>query len=124
MWRQSLITLRQNGGSSPVDDEPSGLFPFSDLYTNATEYIDFLVEESDDLPGRMLPPSLLMVHNPGRGCENDVAELTGGKEFDHPLLKVRKSDVVSRRDDAGLVESRDTSARIDQVVFKGDRTVH
>lgn len=54
----------------------------------------------------MLPPGLLVVHDTGRGGEDDVAELTRGKELDNPLLEVAQLDVVARADDAGLVEAR------------------
>ena len=53
----------------------------------------------------MLPPRLLMIHDTGRGGQNDVAELTGRQQLDDPLLHVAKLDVVSRRDDTGLVQS-------------------
>jgi hypothetical protein len=46
-----------------------------------------------------------MVHNAGRGGENDVAELTRWEQLDNPLLQVTESDVVAGRDDTGLVET-------------------
>ena len=65
----------------------------------------YLVEETNDLASNVLSPGLLMVHNTGRGGENDVAELTGWQELDDPLLKITELDVVARRDDTSLVEA-------------------
>lgn len=53
----------------------------------------------------MLPPGLLVVHDTSRGGENDVTELTGGKQLDNPLLHVAELDVVAGGDDAGLVDA-------------------
>jgi len=46
-----------------------------------------------------------MVHNTSAGSEDDVAELTRGKQLDNPLLKVLQGDVVAGRDDTSLVET-------------------
>jgi len=51
-----------------------------------------------------------VVHNTGRGGEDDVSELTGWKELDDPLLHIGKADVVPRGDTSGLV---DTSVELD-----------
>ena len=64
-----------------------------------------LVEETNDLASDVLPPRLLVVHDAGRGGQDDVAELTRGQELDDPLLHVAELDVVARADDAGLVEA-------------------
>lgn len=64
-----------------------------------------LVEETNDLASDVLPSGLLVVHDASRGGEDNVAELTRGKELDDPLLEVTELDVVSRADDAGLVEA-------------------
>lgn len=53
----------------------------------------------------MLAAGLLLVHDAGRGGEDDVAELTGGEELDNPLLKLVEADVVAGRDDTALVEA-------------------
>lgn len=66
---------------------------------------NFLVEETDDLAGNVLSPGLLVVHDTSGGGKDDVAELTGRKELDNPLLEVTELDVVAGRDDAGLVET-------------------
>jgi nitrogen regulatory protein PII len=63
-----------------------------------------LVEETKDLASNVLPPGLLVVHDTGRGGENDETELTRGKELDDPLLEVTELDVVAGGDDTGLVE--------------------
>ena len=63
----------------------------------------YLVEEADDLARDVLPPRLLVVHDAGRGGQDDVTELTRRQELDNPLLEVAQLDVVAWADDAGLV---------------------
>jgi len=55
----------------------------------------------------MLPSRFLMVHDPRRGCQNDIAELTRGQQLDNPFLKVADADVVAGGDDAGFVKAGD-----------------
>lgn len=69
-----------------------------------------LVEETEDLASNVLSAGLLVVHDTGRGGEDDVAELTGRKESDDPLLEVTELDVEAGRDDTSLVE---TSVQLD-----------
>jgi hypothetical protein len=64
-----------------------------------------LVEEANDLASNVLSPGLLMVHDTGRGGEDNVAELTGGQQLDNPLLEIGEADVVAGGDDTGLVEA-------------------
>jgi hypothetical protein len=64
-----------------------------------------LVEETDDLAGNVLSTGLLVVHDTGRGGQDDVAELTGGQQLDDPLLEVTELDVVAGGDDTSLVET-------------------
>ena len=64
-----------------------------------------LVEEADDLARDVLATGLLLVHDAGRGGEDNVAELTGGKELDNPLLELVEADVVAGGDDTALVEA-------------------
>jgi hypothetical protein len=64
-----------------------------------------LVEEANDLAGNVLASGLLVVHDTGRGSQDNVAELTSGKELDNPLLELGEADVVAGRDDTGLVET-------------------
>ncbi len=66
-----------------------------------------LVEETDDLSCNVLASCLLVVHDTGRGCENDVSELTGWQKFDNPLLEIGETNVVSWGDDTSLVETID-----------------
>jgi len=68
-------------------------------------FLHRLVEETNDLSSNVFSPSLLVIHDAGRGGENDVTELTRRKELDDPLLEVTELDVVTGRDDAGLVQS-------------------
>ena len=65
----------------------------------------FLVEETNDLARDVLATGLLVVHDTGRGGEDDVAELTGREQLDNPLLEVGETDVVAGGDDTGLVEA-------------------
>ena len=53
----------------------------------------------------MLPAGLLVVHDTGRGGQDDETELTGGKELDDPLLNIAELDVVAGGDDTGLVDA-------------------
>lgn len=64
-----------------------------------------LVEESNDLARDMLTSGLLVVHDPGRGGQDNVTELTGRKELDNPLLELTELDVVAGADDTGLVKT-------------------
>ena len=64
-----------------------------------------LVEEADDLARDVLATGLLLVHDAGRGGEDDEAELTGGKELDNPLLELVEADVVAGGDDTALVDA-------------------
>lgn len=72
-------------------------------YTSTTQ--NDLVEETKNLARNVLPPGLLVVHDTGRGGEDDVAELTRGEQLDDPLLEVTELDVVAGRDDTGLVDA-------------------
>jgi hypothetical protein len=65
----------------------------------------FLVEETNDLASDVLASGLLVVHDTGRGGEDDVAELTGREQLDNPLLELGEADVVAGGDDTGLVEA-------------------
>lgn len=64
-----------------------------------------LVEETKDLASNVLSTGLLVVHDSGRGGENNVTELTRRKELDNPLLHILELDVVARGDDTGLVQA-------------------
>jgi len=64
-----------------------------------------LVEESDDLSCNVLASGLLVVHDTGRGGEDDVTELTSREELDNPFFEIWEADVVSGRDDTSLVQA-------------------
>jgi hypothetical protein len=53
----------------------------------------------------VLSPGLLVVHDTGRGGEDDLAEGTGGEEQVDPVLDGVNGDVEAGRDDARLVET-------------------
>lgn len=48
-----------------------------------------------------------MVHDTGRGGENNVTELTRWEKLDDPLLEICEADVVSGGDDTSLVEAEE-----------------
>lgn len=70
-----------------------------------------LVEETNDLASNVLSASLLMVHDTGRGGQDDVTELTRWKKLDNPLLEIGELDVVAWGDDTSLVEAVRSSIR-------------
>jgi hypothetical protein len=49
--------------------------------------------------------SLLVVHDSGRGGEDDVSELTRGQETGDPLLNLVQLDVEAGGDNSGLVDA-------------------
>jgi hypothetical protein len=53
----------------------------------------------------VLPAGLLVVHDTGRGGEDNVTELTRGQQLDNPLLHVAELDVVAGGDDTSLVDA-------------------
>ena len=53
----------------------------------------------------MLPPGLLVVHDPARGSEHHVAELSGGQQVVGPLLDLVDGDIESGGDHATLVQT-------------------
>jgi hypothetical protein len=53
----------------------------------------------------VLASGLLVVHNTGGGGKNNITELTRWQKLDDPLLEICETDVVSWRDDTGLVET-------------------
>jgi hypothetical protein len=64
-----------------------------------------LVEEADDLARDVLAAGLLVVHDTGRGGEDDIAELTGREKLNNPLLELAETDVVAGGDDTALVHA-------------------
>jgi hypothetical protein len=64
-----------------------------------------LVEEAEELASNVLAAGLLVVHDTSGGGQDDVAELTGGKELSGPLLEVTELDGVAGVDDTALVET-------------------
>jgi hypothetical protein len=80
-------------------------FFYKDFWFFYADNIEHLVEETNDLSGNVLATSLLVVHDTSRGGEDDVSELTRGKELDNPLLEVTELDVVAGGDDTGLVKA-------------------
>lgn len=64
-----------------------------------------LIKEANDLARDVLPSGFLVVHDTGRGGENNVTELTGWEKLNNPLLEVGETDVVTGGNDTGLVET-------------------
>lgn len=46
-----------------------------------------------------------MIHDTSRGREDYVPELSRRQQLDNPFLEVAEANVVTRRDDTGLIES-------------------
>lgn len=84
-----------NGSSQCI---PNGTFLHS-IYANC------LVDVGKDLATDVLATGLLVVHDTGRGGEDDLAERTGGEEEGDPVLDGVNGDVEAGRDNAGLVET-------------------
>lgn len=80
----------------------SHCFLFSPLLPHSASR---LVEKANDLAGDVLPAGLLVVHDAGRSGQDDVAELTSGKQLDDPLLDLGELNVVAGGDDTALVET-------------------
>lgn len=59
----------------------------------------------------MLAAGLLVVHDAGRGGEDDIAKLTGREELHNPLLKLAEADVVAGGDDTALVHAAGTVSK-------------
>ena len=53
----------------------------------------------------MLSPGLLVVHDTGRGGQDDFAERSGREQQVDPVLDGINTDVESRGDDTSLVET-------------------
>jgi len=64
-----------------------------------------LVEKAKNLASDVLSSGLLMVHDTGRGGENDEAELTRRQQSDNPFLKITQLDVIVGANNTGLVET-------------------
>ena len=46
-----------------------------------------------------------MIHNTGARCQDHISKLSTRKQLHHPLLEVFELDIVSGRNDTGLVEA-------------------
>jgi hypothetical protein len=64
-----------------------------------------LVEVTQNLSSGVATTSLLVVHDTGRGGEDDVTELAGRQETGNPLLDLVQLDVETGGDDTGLVDA-------------------
>lgn len=72
---------------------------------HSAQCINSLVDERQDLSTDVLSPGLLVVHDTGRGGEDDLSERSSGEEQVDPVLDLRQLNVESRRDDSSLVDS-------------------
>jgi hypothetical protein len=77
------------------------------ISSHSTTYSNILVEETKNLASNVLSAGLLVVHDTGRGGQDDETELTRGQQLDNPLLHVAELNVVAGRDDTGLVDTAD-----------------
>merc|ERR1712093_653066 len=64
-----------------------------------------LVEVAEDLTTTTLAPGLLVIHDAGRGGEDNETELTRRQEVGDPLLDVRELNVEAGADHAALVNA-------------------
>ena len=62
-------------------------------------------EKAEDFPSQMLPPGLLVVHDPAGGCQDDEPELSAGQQVVGPLLDLIDGHIEPGRDNSALVES-------------------
>ena len=62
-------------------------------------------EKAEDFPSQMLPPGLLVVHDPAGGCQDDESELSAGQQVVGPLLDLIDGHIEPGRDNSALVES-------------------
>ena len=67
--------------------------------------IPWLVKEPDDLSSNVFSSRLLVIHNAGTRRQYHVAELSARQQLHHPLFQVFELDIVSRRNDSGLVQA-------------------
>jgi hypothetical protein len=74
--------------------------PYETLLTTKS-----LVEHTKDLATSVLATSFLMVHDTSRGGQDNITELTGGKQVGGPLLQIGKLDVETGRDNTALVDT-------------------
>ena len=63
------------------------------------------VKETKKLSTDVLATGLLVVHNTGRGSDDNVTELTGGKEVPQPGLEFFDGHIVTGGDDTALVDA-------------------
>lgn len=66
-----------------------------------------LVEVTQNLTTSVAATGLLVVHDTGRGGQDDVTELAGRQETGNPLLELVQLDVETGGDDTGLVDASD-----------------
>ena len=64
-----------------------------------------LEDVSEDLASNVFPTGLLVVHDTGRGGQDDDTERTGRHESVYPVLDLVKGDVESGGNDTTLVDS-------------------
>lgn len=109
-WRTCTLQAISSGYTASLDYIPR---PSPDDKRNQSKQQLFqfvfkttpLVEEAEELASNVLAASLLVVHDTSGGGQDDVAELTGGKELGSPLLEVTELDGVAGVDDTALVEA-------------------
>lgn len=103
LYENACLVIRlDHNGISPAPQRHVNA-PF--LVSHPIAIAEILVEEADDLARDVLATGLLVVHDAGRGGEDNVAELTGREELDNPLLELAETDVVAGGDDTALVEA-------------------
>ena len=72
--------------------------------------LKFSEEKSKNLAPKMFSSGLFMIHNSTRGCQHNIAKLSGRKKVVGPLLNVTDADIKAGRNDTALIQ---TPSKID-----------
>ena len=64
-----------------------------------------LVKESQNLTSRLLPPGLLVRHNPVRSTQNNLPKLPRWQKVHNPFLNFVDRDVKTGRDNSAFVQA-------------------
>lgn len=76
-----------------------------DLTTGLKRETSATSQLQETIATHVLSSGLLVVHDTGRGGQDDLTERTGGQEQGDPVLDGVQGDVESGRDNTGLVQS-------------------
>jgi hypothetical protein len=86
-------------GTVPIETSQSVCYSLTYLSVRNLE------EESEDLASSVLSAGLLVVHDAVGGGQNELAELTRGKQIRSQLVDLIQGHVESGRDDTAFVQT-------------------